>query len=116
MLTQSTNYYCADEPGADVRNRGSNMSFHDIVNLLMIGQFRLYRCKGMSGAAALHTFSIRRQYVLKTIVYEPSGGQIVKSQKISVFKMFVFWINSSNGNRLSRPNCTQTRILCKFYL
>ena len=30
--------------------------------------------------------------------------------------MLFCWINSSNGNHLSRPNCTQTLILCIFYL
>ena len=54
--------------------------------------------------------------MLKKIVHEPSGGQIVKSQEISIFIMLSCWISSSNRNHLSRPNCTQTLILCKFYL
>ena len=54
--------------------------------------------------------------VLKKIGHESSGGQIVTSQKISGFAMTSCWINSSNVNRLSRPNCIQTLILCKFYL
>ena len=37
---------------------------------------------------------------------EPSGGQIVKSQKISLFIMHFGLISSSNGNHLSRPNRT----------
>ena len=53
------------------------------------------------------SFSIRRQNALKKIGHEPSGGQILKSQKISVFKMLSCWITSSNGNRLSKSNCTQ---------
>ena len=39
----------------------------------------------MSGTAVLQSFVIRRQIVLKKIAHEPSGGQIVKSQKMSVF-------------------------------
>ena len=35
--------------------------------------------------------------MLKKIGYEPSGGQIVKSQKISVFIMLFCWINSRMG-------------------
>ena len=50
----------------------------------------------------------------KKIGHETNGGQIVKSQKISVFIMLSCRINSNNGNHLSRPNCTQTRILCTF--
>ena len=48
------------------------------------------------------------EIVLKKIGHEPSGGQIVKSQGISVFIMISCWISSNNGNHLSRPNCTQT--------
>ena len=54
--------------------------------------------------------------VFKKIGHEPCGGQIVKSQEISVFIMLSCWISSSNGNQLSRPNYTQTLILCKFDL
>ena len=69
-----------------------------------VGQFSLYQCKGMPNTAALHIF--RRQNALKKIGHEQSGGQILKSQKISVFKMLSSWITSSNGNRLSTSNCT----------
>ena len=34
--------------------------------------------------------------MLKKIGHEPSGGQIVKSQEISVFIMLSCWISSSN--------------------
>ena len=64
-----------------------------------------------------HTsFAIWRQNVFKKIGHEPSGGQIVKSQEISIFIMLSCWISSSNENHFSRPNCTQTLILCNFYL
>ena len=56
------------------------------------------------------------EIVLKQIGHEQSGGQIAKSQEIGVFIMLSCWISSSNWNHLSRPNCTQTLILCKFYL
>ena len=56
------------------------------------------------------------EIVLTKIGHEPSGGQIVKSQEISVLIMLSCWISSSDENHLSRPNCTQTLILCKFYL
>ena len=42
----------------------------------------------------------------KKIGHGPSGGQIVKFQKISVFIMLSCWISSNNGNRVSRPKCT----------
>ena len=54
--------------------------------------------------------------VYKKNGHKPSRGQIVKSQKISVFIMLSCWISSSYGNLLSRPNGTQTLILFKFYL
>ena len=54
--------------------------------------------------------------MLKKIAHEPSGGQIVKSQKMSVFYNALMLISSSNGTSLSRSQCTQTLILCKFYL
>ena len=63
----------------------------------------------MSGTAASQGVEI----VLKKIGHEQSGGQIVKSQEISVFIMLSCWISSSNWNHLSRPNCTQTLVLCK---
>ena len=66
----------------------------------------------MSGTAALQGVEI----VLKKIGHEPSGGQIVKSQETSVLLMLYCWISSSNGNLISRPNCTQKRILCELYL
>ena len=58
----------------------------------MIGQFSLYRCKGMSGTAAQSGIEI----VLKKIGHEQSGGQMVKSQEIGVFIMLSCWISSSN--------------------
>ena len=52
----------------------------------MIGQFSLYQYKGMSVTAASHVFlQSGVEIVLKKIGHEPSGGQIVKSQEISVF-------------------------------
>ena len=54
--------------------------------------------------------------VKNKIGHKPSGGQIVKSHKISVFILLPCKIISSNGNRLSRPNHTETLILCQFYL
>ena len=48
--------------------------------------------------------------MLKKMVHELKGGQIVKSQKISVFIMLSCWINSSNGIRLNGPNRTPTLI------
>ena len=56
------------------------------------------------------------EIMLKKIGHEQSGGQIVKSQEISVFIMLSCWISASNWNHLSRPNCIQTLILCKFHL
>ena len=56
------------------------------------------------------------EIVLKKIGHEPSGGQIVKLHEISVFIMLYCWISSSNRNPQSRPNCTQTLILCELYL
>ena len=53
----------------------------------MIGQFSLYQCKGMPGTAASHVTRLLQsgvEIVLKKIGHEPSGGQIVKSQEISV--------------------------------
>ena len=44
------------------------------------------------------------EIVLKKIGLEPSGGQIVKSQEISVLIMLSCWISSSNANHLRRPN------------
>ena len=83
----------------------------------MIDQFSLYQCKGMSGTAASHVFLQSGVIiVLKKIGHEQSGGQIVKSQEISVFIMLSCWISSSDWNHLSKPNCTQTLVLCKFYL
>ena len=52
--------------------------------------------------------------MLKKIAHEPSGVQIVKSQKMSVFYNALMLISSSNGTSLSRSKCTQTLILCKF--
>ena len=50
------------------------------------------------------------EIVSKKICHKSSGGQIVKSQAISVFIMFSCWLRSSNWIHLSRPNCTQTLI------
>ena len=46
------------------------------------------------------------EIVLKKIGHEQSGGQIVKSQEVSVFIMLPCRISSSNWNQFSRPNCT----------
>ena len=54
------------------------------------------------------------EIVLKKIGHEQSGGSNCKSQEISVFIMLSYWISSSNWNNLSRPNRTQTLILCKI--
>ena len=43
------------------------------------------------------------EIVLKKIGNEQSGGQIEKSQEISVFKMLSCLISSSNWNHLGRP-------------
>ena len=82
----------------------------------VMSQFRLYRCKGMSGTAALHIVCNQASIMSTKNGQKPSRGQIVKSQKISVFIMLSCWISPSNGNLLSRPNGTQTVLLCKFYL
>ena len=82
----------------------------------VMGQFRLYRCKDMSGTAALYIVCNQAsKNVYKKIGQKPSRGQIVKSQKFSVFIMLSCWISPGNGNLLSRPNGTQTLFLCKFY-
>ena len=47
------------------------------------------------------SFAIRREKCGYEIGHEPSGFQIVKLQKLSVFIILSCWINSSNGNRLS---------------
>ena len=49
--------------------------------------------------------------MLKIIGHKRSWGQIVKSDKISVFIMHSCWMSSSYGNRLSRPNGTYTLFL-----
>ena len=41
------------------------------------------------------------ELVLKKIGHEQSGGQIVKSQEISVFIMLSCWISSSNWNHVN---------------
>ena len=83
----------------------------------VIFQFRLYRCEGMSATTAFFiSFATRRQKCVHENWPKPIRGQIVKSQKISVFIMLSCWISPSNRNLLSRPNGTQTPILCKFYL
>ena len=69
----------------------------------------------MPGTVALHV-DCSVKIVLKKISHKPSGGQIVKSHKIRVFKMLSCWITSSNGNHLTSQTGTQTLILCKFYL
>ena len=51
--------------------------------------------------------------MLQKIGHESSGGQIEKSQEISVLIMLSSWINLSNGNHLSRLNFTQTLNLCE---
>ena len=42
--------------------------------------------------------------MLKKIGHKPSGGQIVKLQKISIFIMLFCWISYKKGNRLSASN------------
>ena len=83
----------------------------------VIDQFSFYQCKGMSCTVASYVpLQFGVEVVLKKIGHEQSGGQIVKSQEISVFILLSCWISASNWNHLSRPNCTQTLILCQFYL
>ena len=83
-----------------------------------IGQFSLYQCKERCVKYCCVTRLLQSgvKNMLKKICHEPSGGQIVKSQEISVFIMLSCRISSSNENHFSRPNCTQALILCKFYL
>ena len=50
----------------------------------MMDKFRVYRCKGMSGTAALHIFCDKVSKCVK-IGHKPSGRQIVRSKKISVY-------------------------------
>ena len=71
----------------------------------VIGQFRLYICKGMSGAVVLHIFCNQVSKMCKRKLAMNQVGHIVKSQKITIFIMLSCRISSSNGNRLSRPNC-----------
>ena len=71
----------------------------------MIGQFSLYQFKGMSGTVAPHGVEI----VLKKIGH--GIGHIVESQEIRVSIMLSCWASSRIG-----IICTQTIILCKFYL
>ena len=52
--------------------------------------------------------------MLKKFGHKPSGGQIVKSHRISVFIMLYSWTSSSNGNHLSRHDGSQLLILCKL--
>ena len=83
----------------------------------VLGQFSLYDCKGMSGTAASHVFcNLASKLCLRKLVMNQVGGQIVKSQEISMFIMLSCRISSSNRNHLRRPNCTQTLILYKIYL
>ena len=52
----------------------------------------------MSGSAAFtRLLSPSVKNVLKKIGHKPSGGQIVKSQKISVFIMLSSWIRQAMG-------------------
>ena len=50
----------------------------------VIGQFSLYQCKGMLVTAASHVLQSGVEFMVKKIGHKPSGGQIVKSQEISV--------------------------------
>ena len=68
----------------------------------------------MSFTAASHLSQPGVKNVLKKTGHKPRGGQIVKSHKMGVYIMLSWWISSSNGNCLSRPNGTQTLILCIF--
>ena len=82
-----------------------------------MGQFRLYRCKGMQRYCCV-TYRLQPgvKNVYKKIGQKPSRGQIEKSQEISVFIVLSCWISPSNGNLLSRPNGTQTLILSTLSL
>ena len=95
-----------------VRGLSCQQSYCNLLSLYKLITNILYQCKGMSGTAASHVFCNQ----VSKLCHEPSGGQIVKSQEISVFIMLPCCISSSNGKHLSIPNCTQTLILCKFYL
>ena len=52
--------------------------------------------------------------MLKKIGHEPSGGQIVKSQKISVFIMLSCWISSSNGLVSVNQNVPRPLLFANF--
>ena len=86
-----SNIYATKKRNAPLRNVQLSGRSH------VICQFSLYQCKCMSGTAASQGVEI----VLKKIGHEQSGGQIVKSQEISVFIMLSCWISSSNWNHLS---------------
>ena len=75
----------------------------------MIGQFCLHWRKDAKYCCITHLLQSGVKNVLKKIGHDPNGGQIVKSQEITVFIKLSCWISSGNGNRLSIPNCTQTR-------
>ena len=51
----------------------------------VMGQFRLYRCKGVRYCCVTYGLQPGVKNVHKKIGQKPSRGQIVKSQKISVF-------------------------------
>ena len=76
----------------------------------VLGHFSLYQFKGLSGTVAYTSFVIRQPNVLKKIGHEPSGSENMR------FIILSCWISSSNGNRISRSNYTQTLILCQLYL
>ena len=70
------------------------------------------KCKDMCGTVALNIFC----HQVSKMCHKPSGCQIVKSQKISIFIMLFCWISSSNRNCLSRQNGAHTLILCKEFV
>ena len=59
-----------------------------------------------------------KKNVYKKIGQKPSRGQIVKSQKISVFIMLSCWISPSNGNLFSIPfqSGRQRTVLSHVYI
>ena len=81
-----------------------------------IGQFSLYQCKGMSSTAASHVFCNLASKCVKENWSRTKWGSNCKVTRNKSFIMLSCWISSSNENHFSRPNCTQTLILCKFYL
>ena len=80
---------------------------HNEAHLIAMQRYVSYCC-----ISNLSQLGVKK--VLKKNCPKPSGGQIVKSHKRNVFIMLSCWISPNNGNRLSRPNGTETQILCFF--